>query len=182
MSRIAPVAVDTAEGRTADLLGGVKKALGIVPNLYATAARSLPVLEGLVALNGALATGGLPPRIRHAIALAVAQRNGCDYCVSAHSFIAKNLKLTDADIAAAREAQATDARTGAILAFAAAIVDRHGQVTDAEIAAARAAGLTDAEILEVVGNVVVNVFTNFINNVADTDIDFPRAATTRKAA
>lgn len=182
MSRIAPVAVDTAEGRTAELLGGVKKALGIVPNLYATAARSLPVLEGLVALNSALSTGGLSPRIRHAIALAVAERNGCDYCASAHSFIAKNLKLTDADIAAAREATSSDPRTSAILGFAAAVVDRRGQVTDAEIAAARAAGLSDAEILEVVGNVVANVFTNFINNVAETEIDFPRAAATRKAA
>ena len=83
------------------LLEGVNKMLGSVPNLFRLTANSPAALEGYLGLNGALSKGVLDPQTRERIALAVAQFNGCDYCLSAHTYLGKNLaKLDDAEIAA----------------------------------------------------------------------------------
>ncbi len=112
-------------------------------------------------------------RTREAIALAVAGKNGCDYCASAHSTIASGLKIDAETITQLLSGRAQDARLQAILTLAVAIVDERGHLAESDLDAARAAGLSDADIVETVGNVVVNIFTNYLNNVAETDIDFP---------
>jgi uncharacterized peroxidase-related enzyme len=114
---------------------------------------------------------------RERIALAVAQRNGCSYCLSAHSYLAERVAHLDAgDIAAARSAASADPKTAAILAFAAAVNDGRGTVTSQDLAAARAAGLSDEEIAETIGHVALNVLTNYFNTAADVAIDFPAGA------
>jgi uncharacterized peroxidase-related enzyme len=131
------------------------------------------VLQGFVANNGALAKT-LDVKTRERIALAVAQANGCDYCLSAHSYLALNLaKISAEEVALNRRGASGDAKADAALRFATKVVRGHGQVGDDDIEAVRDAGFTDAQIVEIVGIVVENVFTNFINKVADTDIDFP---------
>ena len=107
------------------------------------------------------------------VSLAVAEANSCDYCLSAHTAIGRDAGLSDSDIAATREGRATDAKTAAIVRFARSLVDSRGHATDSELAALRAAGLTDGDIIEVVANTVVNIFTNYLNHVAGADIDFP---------
>lgn len=169
--RITLVDPATATGRAGELLAAVKAKMGATPNLTRIMAHSPAVLEGYLGLSGALAGGVLPAKAREQLALSVGEANGCDYCVSAHSFLGKKAGLTDAAV--------TDARRGtgdALLAFARTVLDRRGQVTDADLQAARTAGHSDAEIVEAVGHVALNVLTNFLNNVAHTPIDFPKAA------
>jgi len=114
---------------------------------------------------------------RERIALATAEFNGCDYCLAAHSYIGRNMaKLSDSDIAAARDFSAPDAQAQAALRFAHRVAAERGHVSDAELAAVRAAGFDDAAIVEIVANVALNVLTNYLNNVAATDLDFPAAA------
>jgi AhpD family alkylhydroperoxidase len=137
--------------------------------MFRVAARSPATLEALVALFGAVGKGALPARTREAIALAVAQVDGCEYCLSAHSLLGKRAGLSEQDIAAAR----TNTSGDAAVALAHALVEQRGHVSDEQVAAARAAGLADRELLEVVANVALNVLTNFINTLADTPIDFP---------
>src|ERR1700716_2210900 len=124
MSRIQPVDPAAAKGKAKDLLDAVQKALGVTPNLFRVAAQSPAALEGLVGLNGALAQGVLGAKLREQIALGVAERNGCDYCLSAHSLLGKGAGLGDADIAQARNGRAADPKTDAALHFAAGIVER----------------------------------------------------------
>jgi uncharacterized peroxidase-related enzyme len=177
MSRIAIPTRENTPAAAQPLLDAVNKQLGTVPNLFKLTAASPAALEGLLSLSGALGKGTLDGRTREAIALTVAEHNGCDYCLAAHSYLGKNLaKMSDADIAAARDATAADARTQAVLTLARRITTERGRVSDADIASARSAGLSDAAILEVVANVAVNVFTNYLNNVAHTDVDFPRVS------
>ncbi len=173
MSHLNAVNPETAEGPAKPLLEAVRGALGSVPNLFRIAANSPAGLEGMLGLNGALGKGSFNARLRESIALTVAEANACAYCLSAHSALGKGAGLTQQDIDAARRAQAPDARNAAILRFARRLVDDRGAVPAAALQEVRSAGLNDGEIVEVIANVVVNIFTNYVNLVADTDIDFP---------
>ena len=131
---------------------------------------------------GALAKGALPAATHERIALAVAEVNGCDYCLSAHAWLGKNVaKLDDAEMAANRRGGSTDVRADAAVRFARQVMERRGHVSDAELRAVRDAGYGDAQIIEIVQHVALNSWTNYVNNVAQTAIDFPVVAARRVA-
>jgi uncharacterized peroxidase-related enzyme len=173
MSTLAALAPEQTTPEAQEVLAAVHSSFGVTPNLFRVAANSPAALNALVGLNGALAKGRLRAKVRESIALDVAQENGCDYCLSAHTALGKGAGLGEADIAAARTGNAADPHSAAILALAGEIVRKRGAVGTDAIARARAAGVTDAEIVEIVAHVALNVFTNYLNIVADTEIDFP---------
>jgi uncharacterized peroxidase-related enzyme len=175
MTRIAtPANVAAAPAASRPLLETVGKQLGVVPNLFRMVANSPAALEGYLGLSGALAKGSLPAPTRERIALAVAEYNGCDYCLSAHSYLGLHLaRLEPAEIAANRAGGSLDAKAGAAVGFAIEVLRHRGHVGDAAIAAVRAAGYDDAQIVEIVQHVALNTWTNYINSVAQTVIDFP---------
>jgi uncharacterized peroxidase-related enzyme len=173
MSRIAIPAREALPSASQPLLDAVEKQLGGVPNLFRLVALSPAALQGFLGLNGALGKA-LDVRTRERIALAVAEINGCDYCLSAHSYLSLNLaKIDAAEIALNRKGASSDAKANAAVAFAAKITRSRGKIADADIQAVREAGFTDAQIVEIVAVVAENVFTNFVNIVAETEIDFP---------
>jgi uncharacterized peroxidase-related enzyme len=173
MSRL--IVPDRAETNPSSqpMLDAVERQLGGVPNLYRLFGLSPAALDGLLALSTALGRT-LDVQTRERIALAVAQVNGCDYCLSAHSYLASNVaKLEQAEITAARSGHSKDSRAGAAVSFARLVAETRGHVSDSDIAATKLAGFTDAEIVDIVANVALNVLTNFLGVVAQTDIDFP---------
>lgn len=173
MSRIAIPAREDAPEKSQPLLDAVEKQLGVVPNLFRLIGNSPAALEGYLGLNGALART-LDAKTRERIALAIAQANGCDYCLSAHAYLGLNLaKIDDAEIALNRAGHSGDAKADAAVVFARKVLDTRGRVSDADLAAVRLAGFTEAQVIEIVAAVAVNVLTNYVNNVAETDIDFP---------
>lgn len=182
MPRLAAVDPATATGKAKDLLDGVQKALGVTPNLMRTMANAPAVLDGYLAFSGALRAGGLPPAVREAVALAVAGDNACGYCASAHTFLAGKAGIAKDELAHNLAGSSADPRTAATLALARRIVAARGQVADGDLAAARAAGLDDGAIAEIVALVALNVLTNYMNNVAQTAIDFPVVALPARAA
>ena len=173
MPRITPVNAATADPDIATTLGAIKTKVGMIPNLHATFANAPAVLTGYLGFSNALSGGVLTAKQREIIALAVAQVNQCHYCLSAHTLIGKGAGLSPDAIRAARQGTGLDAPDAALAALAVRLVETRGQVSDADLADARSAGLGDAAIIEVVANVAINVLTNFTNNVAATDIDFP---------
>lgn len=175
MSRIpTPTTISDVPAAAQPALEAVKKQLGVVPNLFRLVANSPAALQGYLGLSGAVAKGSLDAKTRERIALAVAGVNGCDYCTSAHSYLGANLaKLDEAELAANRHGRSNDAKADAALVFATRIVQTRGKVSDAELDAVRGAGFSDAQVIEIIVNVALNVLTNFVNNVADTEIDFP---------
>lgn len=175
MSRIPAVDPQNAQGKQKDLLDAVEKKLGRTPNLTRVMAHAPAVLEGYLGLSGALGQGTLSAKLREQIALAVAEIHQCDYCLSAHTAIGGMVGLDQDAMRAARAAKASDPKASAALALARTLVVNRGHLTDQELAAARTAGLSDAEVLEVTANVVLNVLTNYVNHVADTVVDFPKA-------
>lgn len=182
MSRLSIPTQETTPAASLPMLAAVKEKIGMVPNLMKLLGISPAALNGYLSLSGAVEAGHLSVADRERIALAVAEANGCDYCLAAHSYIGKNVaKLSEAEINAARNASSSDSRSAAILALTQAIVDNRGRVGDEAIASARLNGIGDAEIVEIVANVALNTLTNYVNNVAKTDVDFPAAAS-RQAA
>ncbi|MBX9730152.1 MAG: peroxidase-related enzyme [Sphingomonas sp.] len=174
MPRIAPVDLATAETGVQATLAGVQAKIGMVPNLFKTFARSPSVLNAFLAFSDSLAGGSLSARQGEIVALAVAQANGCEYCLSAHSLIGKGAGLSADAIAAARKGKGIDSVDHAIASLARALVENRGQVSDAQLAEARLAGLDDAQIVDIVAAVALNTMTNFMNNVAHTTVDFPK--------
>lgn len=182
MNRIAQLDPQTTTGPAKALFDGVQGKLGVVPNLIRVLGNAPAALKGYLNFSAALADGSLTPKVREQIALAVAEANHCAYCLSAHSFIGGKLGLTQQDLADARMAAAMDPRTDAILKLAHSIVGQRGELGDAGLKQARQAGLTDGEIVETVAHVALNIFSNYINHVAGTVIDFPEVTLTSGCA
>lgn len=175
MPRIHAVTTENANAKTVELLSTVKKKLGAVPNLIATMANSPAVANAYLGFSQSLASGSLPARLREQIALVVGETNGCNYCLAAHTALGKGVGLSEQDTCNARRAVARDDREQAALEFARTIVAERALVSDVDVQKVRDAGYTDGEIAEIVANVAINIFTNYFNHVADTEVDFPTA-------
>lgn len=180
MPRISPV-TEPSEKQEA-LFSAIKGRLGRVPNIMATMAHAPALLEGYLAFSSSLSGGRLTAADREAIALLLAGRNGCEYCAAAHTAIGKAGKLPPEELARNLRGLSADATRQALLDFAAAVAASTGRVGDEDIARVRAAGYDDGQILEAVGNVALNLFTNAFNHVAGTSVDFPAVTLPAEAA
>lgn len=176
MSRVTIPTAETQPAASKPLLDAVGQKLGMVPNLHRLVGLSPAGLEAFLSF-GAATSKLLDVKTRERIALATAQVNGCEYCLSAHTYIGVNLaKLDELEVHRARHGHSADARADATVGFAKAVAEKRGNVDDADLSAVRAAGLSDAQIIEVVLVVAENFLTNLVNNVARTDVDFPRVS------
>jgi AhpD family alkylhydroperoxidase len=156
MSALPQIESAEATGEAAALLTQMRKSIGSIPNMAKAMANIPALLKGYMGLSSALAGGVLPAGVRERLALATAEYNGCTYCLSVHTFLARNAaKLDGGEIERARG---------------------RGTIDDTTIKTARAAGVTNAEIAEVIGNLALNILTNYFNIVADTDNESPRHA------
>jgi uncharacterized peroxidase-related enzyme len=173
MNRFTIPTRDEAPAASQPLLDAVNSQLGTIPNLFRLVALSPAALQGFLSLSGALGRA-LDVKTRERIALAVAEVNGCNYCLSAHTYLGLHLaRLDETEIAANRLGHSHDARADAAVAFAKKVVETRGKVSEADLAAVKLGGFSEGQIVEIVVTVALNVLTNFVNNVADTPIDFP---------
>ncbi|MEZ5566640.1 MAG: peroxidase-related enzyme [Gammaproteobacteria bacterium] len=176
MTFIAPLTTTEAGPEVAATLKAVKTQIGTVPNLYATLAKAPAALNGLLRINEVLAAGTLNASEREIVALAVSQANTCHYCLSAHTLLGKNTGLTIEDTLKARSAGGNTARAAAIAAFAVAVVENRGHVALHDLKQYEAVGLSERDLLEIIANVAATTLTNYANNVAGTELDFPAVA------
>jgi len=184
MTRIStPASIEASPEASRPRLEAVQKQFGVVPNLFRLIGNSPAALEGLLGLQGALGKGALEPATRSRIAIAVAEVNACNYCLSAHSYLGKNLaKLSEDEINANRDGGSVDAKANAAIQFAVKLVKTRGHLSNADVQAVKRAGYTDAQIIEIISHVALNTLTNYVNVVADTEIDFPVIKAKQQAA
>ena len=173
MTRMPMIELEDATGAQETLLSQVKKGMGAVPNMTKAMANSPAALKAYLQLSGALAGGSLGANTRERLALALAQVNECDYCLSAHTMMSPAAGLSTEDIRDARKVSASDPKNDAILKFAVSVVENNGSATAEQVNDLRAAGVTDGEIAEIVAVIALNTMTNFFNKIAETDIEFP---------
>lgn len=182
MSRIPVPAISEAPAASQDTLRAVEAALGFAPNLYKVIANSPAALGAAVAFNGALGKGELDKRTGGRIALAIANVNGCNYCNAAHTALGAGLRLDPTEIEANRRGHSADPKADVAVAFARKIAVGRGAVDAADVEAVRAAGYSDAQLVEIVAHVAFNTFTNYVNEVFKTPIDFPAVPPAARAA
>ncbi|MFE7170300.1 carboxymuconolactone decarboxylase family protein [Streptomyces sp. NPDC057616] len=180
MTELARIKPADATDEVADLYAQMKARIGVIPNMAQYMANSPAVVKAWTTLSGALNEGVLPAAVRSRLALSSAEYNRCTYCLSAHTFLAKNVdKLDQAEIDHARDAASDDPHTDAVLKLADAIARGRGSVADEDIKEARAAGVTDAEVAEIIANLALNVLTNYFNRFNDTPNEYPELVTPR---
>jgi uncharacterized peroxidase-related enzyme len=175
MSRITIVDPATATGDAKPLLDAVQAQLGITPNFIRVLANAPAALEGFLGLYTIASKGALDAATRTRIALVVAETNGCQYCVSAHTAIGQGAGIADSELTAARHGSASEPKADAAIKFARALVTANGDVSNAQFEAARSA-LNEEEIVEVIAHVALNVFTNLLGKSTRVTIDFPEVA------
>jgi len=174
MTRIHIPSAEQTPAASLPLLDAVQAQLGVVPNLMKVVGNSPAALEGYLTLNGALGKGTIGAKTGERIALAVAEYNACSYCLSAHSYLASNLaKLDDDEIGKSRQGDSSDPKAAAAVRFAIQVAKARGHVSDADVATVKEAGFSDADVIEIVLHVALNTLTNYVNEVAKTEIDFP---------
>lgn len=174
MSRITPLSPNTAEGPAKELLEGVQKKFGMVPNMMGAMAQAPAALRAYLGFSQALATGRLGAALHEQIALAVAGANACGYCASAHTAIGKGAGVAADELGQNLEGKSDDPKTQAALTFARKIVERRGWVSDADVRAFRDAGYSEGDAAEVIASVALNTYTNYFNHIAQVEIDFPK--------
>ncbi len=181
MSRISLIDPSNTTSDRRALLDQIQSAFGVAPNMFRAVANSPAALRSMWGSFGALGAGIIPAELGEKIAVAVADRNACEYCLAAHTALGRKAGASAEEMTAAQAGQSTDARTAAALRFALRLVEARGQVTDAEVDAVREAGFGDQEIVEVIAHVALNLFTNYVNVALAVPVDFP-AVKLRKAA
>ena len=182
MQRIQRIDETQAPANTAALLASVRRQMGGVPHILATMARSPAALAGFLGFSGPLAAGTLSAALREQIALAVAGANRCDYCASVHTALGGKHGVAGDELARNLEGRSSDPKVEAALRFVSRIVATRGQVSDEDLASVRRAEFSDEAIVELVAHTALNLFTNYFNHVADTEIDFPVVSTGALAA
>ena len=176
MPYIAPLNRKAADAETAATLDAIRAKLGMVPNLYATLAKAPAALHALLEINRAVAAGGLTAREREIVALATSQVNACGYCLSAHTLLGKKAGLSVQQTELARGGRGSDERDAAIAAVAKALAENHGHLDPSALDRFKAAGVTECDLLEIIADVAATTLTNYTNNLARTEIDFPVVA------
>lgn len=166
----------SAPSASQPLLAQIHQAFGAMPNMFKAVANSPAALQSMWGAFGALGKGTLGARLGEQIAVAIANRNRCEYCLAAHTVLGQNAGASAAEMAAAQVGESADARTAAALAFALKVVEQRAQVGDADVAQLRQAGFGDEQIVEIMAHVALNLFTNYINVALDVPVDFPKVA------
>lgn len=175
MPRINPVTMENAPQASKPVMEQLKANFGRVPNIFATLAHSPAALKSLTGMFAALEEGALSGKAHEAIALRLGEFHGCNYCTAAHSVKAKMAGATVEETIAFRKGQSDDPKIQALLTLAATMANNRGKLDDADVQAARDAGLSDAELLETVAIVACNTYTNYVNALVLTEMDFPAA-------
>ena len=155
------------------LLDQIHGAFGATPNMFRAVANSPAALQSMWAAFGALGSGTLSAKLGEQIAVAVANRNACEYCLAAHTALGRKAGATADEMAAAQVGGASDAATQAALNFALKVVEQRAQITADDVQALRTAGFSDEAVMEILAHVALNLFTNYVNLAFAVPVDFP---------
>ena len=181
MSRIELVNPTSTSPDRKALLDPITQAFGATPNMFRAVANSPAALKGMWQFFGALGHGVIGARLGEQIAVAVADRNGCEYCLAAHTALGRKAGVSPEDMAAAQRGESADAPTAAALRFALKLVNERGNVGESDLQAMRQAGFTDEQTAEVLAHVALNIFTNYVNLAFAVPVDFPPVRLSRTA-
>lgn len=155
------------------LLAQIHQAFGATPNMFKAVSNSPAALQSMWGSFGALGSGKLGAKLGEQIAVAIADRNDCEYCLAAHTALGRKAGATADEMSAAQAGQSSDPKTAAALRFAVAVVNNRAKIDDEQVEELRAVGFSDEEIVEIMAHVALNLFTNYVNVAFKVPVDFP---------
>jgi len=173
MPRINLVDPQSAPSNVEGTLSEIKGAFGVVPNMFRAVGNSSAALNFMWGGFGALGEGKLGAQLGEKIAVAIANKNACAYCLAAHSALGQKAGASSAEMTDAQLGRSADPKTQAALTFALKVVENRGQVTDRDVEALKSAGFDNEAIMEIVAHIALNLFTNYVNVALDVPVDFP---------
>ena len=156
------------------IFDNLEKAVGFVPNLFATYAYSENALGNYLNLSNAKTS--LKTKEKEVVNLAVSEVNNCIYCLSAHTAIAKMNGFTDAQVLELRAGQASfDNKLDALARLARNITENRGATDAAVVENFFQAGWTKENLIDTIDLVGDKTISNYINNTTEIPVDFPVA-------
>lgn len=173
MARINLIDPASASQTVKPTLDQIKGAFGVVPNMFRAVANSPAALESMWSSFRALGSGTIGAKLGEQIAVAVADRNACSYCLAAHTALGQKAGASAAEMSAAQIGKSDDPKTAAALDFALKLLENRGQINTADVEKLRSIGFDDSAIVEVIAHVALNLFTNYVNVALDVPVDFP---------
>jgi uncharacterized peroxidase-related enzyme len=182
MSRIPLIDRTATSPDRKALLDQVTQALGATPNMFKAVANSPAAFKSMWGSFGALGGGVIGAGLGEQIAVAVADRNACEYCLAAHTALGRKAGVSAEAMAAAQRGQSADPATAAALTFALKLVNERGNVSEADVQALRLAGFNDEQVMEILAHVALSLFTNYVNVAFAVPVDFPPVKLSRAAA
>lgn len=173
MARLDNVNPENIPSDSKNTLDVFSKNIGFTPNMMVAFAQSPIAFNAWATLLGSLSKA-LDVKTRDSIGLVVSEVNGCNYCLTVHSFTAQHMaKLSPEEIILARKGYSEDGKRNAAIQFAKKVIQNRGKIEDTDFKIVKEAGYTDANIMEIVSLVAMYSLTNFFNNVFDPERDFP---------
>lgn len=166
---------DQVSSANQEIFDGLKKALGFVPNLYATMGYSNNGLGRYLAYQNAKTS--LTNKEKEAVNLIVSQVNGCVYCQSAHTVIGKMNGFSDEQIQDLRKGRSENAKLNALVQLAADITENRGKVNAESTAAFFEQGYTNENLVDLILLVSDKTAMNYLHNLTKIPVDFPIAPT-----
>jgi uncharacterized peroxidase-related enzyme len=176
MSRLPLVDPAAATAERKAVLDQIHGAFGTTPNMFKAVANSTAALQMMWGAFGALGGGTLSSKLGEQIAVAIADRNRCEYCLAAHTALGRKAGASGEEMARAQAGESGDPAVAAALAFALKVVEARGQVSDADVQRLRDNGYGDEQIMEILAHVALNIFTNYTNVAFAVPVDFPAVA------
>ena len=181
MNRVPLIDRNATSADRKALLDSIHAAFGSTPNMFRAVANSPAALKSMWSAFGALGGGVIAPKLGEQIAVALADRNACEYCLAAHTALGRKAGASAEEMQHAQAGESADAKTKAALHFALKLVNDRGQVGDGDVQGLRQVGFGDEEIVEILAHVALNLFTNYVNIALAVPVDFP-AVKLRRAA
>lgn len=181
MSRLPLHHTAQAPAQSQALLQQIQQAFGTVPNMFKAVSNSPAALQSMWGSFGALGGGSIDAQLGEQIAVAVADRNACEYCLAAHTALGRKAGVSAQDMQAAQQGESANPKTAAALRFALKLVNDRGQVSDHDVQSLRDVGFSDGQIVEILAHVALNLFTNYVNVAFAVPVDFPAVPLSRQA-
>jgi uncharacterized peroxidase-related enzyme len=166
---------DNLHSKAAEILNGMKKGMGMIPNIYAVMGYSENALEAHSQASSLLSKGSFNNKEREAISLAVAEENGCKYCQSAHTAVAKMNGFSDEEIYQLRKGKIEDIRLKCITDLSQNIIQTKGNVNKEILENFFMHGFDNKALIELIALVSLGTLTNYIGKLTNIPIDFPIA-------
>ena len=182
MKVLKALTTEQANAESKEIMNNIQQKLGRVPNLYATMANSSQLLGGYIAFEASLKSGSFSTKENEVIALSVSQSNGCNYCLAAHSALAKMAGFSEAEVINIRKGTADNPKLKALATLATEITNNKGKTSDDAVNNFFAQGYTHQSLAELIGMVAIRNITNYIYTNGNFEIDFPKATDLEEVA